>query len=45
MLPRVIAESRADLIVYLAGADGHENDRLGRLRLTQSGLARRDVRA
>jgi acetoin utilization deacetylase AcuC-like enzyme len=42
-LPRVIAESRADVIVYLAGADAHENDRLGRLRLTQAGLARRDV--
>lgn len=42
-LPRVIAESRADVVMYLAGADGHENDRLGRLRLTQAGLARRDV--
>ncbi|MEO5569267.1 MAG: histone deacetylase [Gemmatimonadaceae bacterium] len=42
-LPRVIAESRPDLIVYLAGADPHENDRLGRLRLTAPGLARRDV--
>lgn len=42
-LPRVIAESRADVIMYLAGADAHENDRLGRLRLTQAGLARRDV--
>jgi acetoin utilization deacetylase AcuC-like enzyme len=42
-LPRVMAESRADVIVYLAGADPHENDRLGRLRLTQGGLARRDV--
>lgn len=42
-LPRVIAESRPDLIVYLAGADAHENDRLGRLRLTAIGLARRDV--
>ena len=29
--------------MYLAGADPHENDRLGRLRLTQAGLARRDV--
>jgi acetoin utilization deacetylase AcuC-like enzyme len=42
-LPRVIAESRPDLIVYLAGADPHEDDRLGRLRLTADGLARRDV--
>lgn len=41
-LPNVIARSRADLVVYLAGADPHENDRLGRLSLTFDGLARRD---
>ncbi len=41
-LPSVIADSRADLVVYLAGADPHENDRLGRLSLTFDGLARRD---
>jgi len=41
-LPRVLAESRPDLVVYLAGADPHEHDRLGRLRLTFEGLARRD---
>jgi acetoin utilization deacetylase AcuC-like enzyme len=43
VLPTVIASSRADLIVYLAGADSHEDDRLGRLRLTRDGLARRDA--
>ena len=32
-----------DLLIYLAGADPHENDRLGRLRLTMAGLARRDA--
>jgi len=42
-LPRVIAESQPDILVYLAGADCHENDRLGRLRLTAPGLARRDA--
>jgi acetoin utilization deacetylase AcuC-like enzyme len=42
-LPMVIRESRPDLVVYLAGADPHEDDRLGRLRLTTEGLARRDV--
>ena len=42
-LPRVIADSRPDLVIYLAGADSHEDDRLGRLRLTRAGLARRDV--
>jgi len=31
-----------DLIVYLAGADPHEGDRLGRLRLSFGGLAARD---
>ena len=37
------AEARPDVVVYLAGADPHEDDRLGRLRLTTGGLARRDV--
>jgi len=41
-LPGVVADSRADLVVYLAGADPHERDRLGRLALTFDGLARRD---
>jgi acetoin utilization deacetylase AcuC-like enzyme len=30
------------LIIYLAGADPHEGDRLGRLKLTMDGLAARD---
>lgn len=30
------------LIIYLAGADPHEGDRLGRLKLTMAGLAARD---
>jgi acetoin utilization deacetylase AcuC-like enzyme len=41
-LPRVIDAARPDLVVYLAGADPHEHDRLGRLGLTFDGLARRD---
>jgi acetoin utilization deacetylase AcuC-like enzyme len=32
------------LVFYLAGADPHEGDRLGRLRLTSAGLAARDRR-
>ncbi len=32
------------LAFYLAGADPHEDDRLGRLRLTAAGLAERDRR-
>ena len=43
VLPRVLAESSPDLVVYLAGVDAHEGDRLGRLRLTFEGLARRDA--
>lgn len=41
-LPRVLAEARPDLVVYLAGADPYEGDQLGRLSLTAAGLARRD---
>lgn len=32
------------LVFYLAGADPHENDRLGRLKLSAEGLAERDRR-
>ena len=42
-LPRVLATSAPDLVVYIAGADPHEGDRLGRLALTFDGLARRDA--
>lgn len=41
-LPDVLRAARADLVCYLAGADPHEGDRLGRLKLTFEGLARRD---
>ena len=34
---------QADLLIYLAGADVFEGDRLGRLALTQAGVARRDA--
>lgn len=37
-----LSASQADLAIYLAGADPHEGDRLGRLALTTEGLARRD---
>ncbi len=33
-----------DFLIYLAGADAHEADRLGRLRLTFAGLQARDQR-
>ncbi len=42
-LPRVLRAARADLVVYLAGADPHEGDRLGRLKLSFNGLRRRDT--
>ncbi|MCA0374190.1 MAG: histone deacetylase [Gemmatimonadetes bacterium] len=42
-LPSVLRASSPDLVVYLAGADPHEGDRLGRLALTFDGLARRDA--
>jgi len=42
-LAGVLSASAPDLAIYLAGADSHEGDRLGRLCLTFEGLARRDV--
>lgn len=35
---------KPDLVIYLAGADPHEGDRLGRLRLTDDGMEARDRR-
>jgi acetoin utilization deacetylase AcuC-like enzyme len=42
-LPKVLAASRADMVFYLAGADPHEGDTLGRLKLSFDGLMRRDA--
>lgn len=42
-LPAVLAASTPEIVFYLAGADPHEGDRLGRLQLTFDGLARRDA--
>jgi acetoin utilization deacetylase AcuC-like enzyme len=39
-----LARAGAGLAIYLAGADPHEGDLLGRLALTKEGLARRDRR-
>jgi acetoin utilization deacetylase AcuC-like enzyme len=33
---------KTDFLIYLAGADAHEGDRLGRLKLTEAGMAARD---
>jgi acetoin utilization deacetylase AcuC-like enzyme len=42
-LPAVLASASPDLVVYIAGADPHEWDQLGRLALSFDGLARRDA--
>ena len=41
-LDETLERSRPQLAIYLAGADPYEGDRLGRLKLTKRGLARRD---
>ncbi|MCS6940142.1 MAG: histone deacetylase [Roseiflexus sp.] len=41
-LHQAIERSRADLAIYLAGADPYEHDRLGRLKVTKVGLLERD---
>ncbi len=33
---------RPDFVIYLAGADPHEGDRLGRLKITKAGMCLRD---
>lgn len=43
-LPRAIAAARPDAVIYLAGADPFEGDRLGFLRLSKAGLLERDRR-
>ena len=42
-LPGVLAAAAPDLVFYIAGADAHEGDTLGRLALTFDGLAQRDA--
>lgn len=44
VLDRVILTADPDLVFYNAGVDPHEADRLGRLKLTDRGLAARDAR-
>jgi acetoin utilization deacetylase AcuC-like enzyme len=41
-LPALVDRSRPDLVFYNAGVDPHRDDRLGRLSLTDGGLAARD---
>ncbi|HEX2104300.1 MAG TPA: histone deacetylase [Solirubrobacteraceae bacterium] len=42
-LTRAMPAARPDLVVFLAGADPWEGDRLGRLALTKAGLRARDA--
>ena len=44
LLPRTIETFTPDLVFYNAGVDPHENDRLGRLSLSDRGLKDRDRR-
>jgi acetoin utilization deacetylase AcuC-like enzyme len=37
-----LREAKADLAIYLAGADPYEGDRFGKLKVTREGLAERD---
>jgi len=41
-LDELDARFKADCLIYLAGADPHEGDRLGRLKLSYEGLKARD---
>ena len=41
-LEEALEASKAELAIYLAGADPYEDDRLGRLCVTKEGLAERD---
>jgi acetoin utilization deacetylase AcuC-like enzyme len=42
-IDETLERARPQLAFYLAGADPYEDDRLGRLKLTKAGLARRDA--
>ncbi|WP_181699935.1 histone deacetylase family protein [Chthonobacter albigriseus] len=44
ILDRTIDAAGADIVFYNAGVDPHEDDRLGRLALSDAGLASRDYR-
>jgi acetoin utilization deacetylase AcuC-like enzyme len=41
-LDAVLSRFQPEFLIYLAGADAHEADRLGRLKLTEEGMKARD---
>ena len=43
VLPGVMERVRPELVLYIAGVDPHADDRLGRLSLSDEGLAARDA--
>ena len=43
-LDQLNSRFKADCLIYLAGADPHEGDRLGRLKLSKEGMRQRDER-
>jgi acetoin utilization deacetylase AcuC-like enzyme len=43
-LPAVLDQVRPDLVFYIAGVDPHQDDRLGKLALTDLGLMTRERR-
>lgn len=43
MLPHIVSTFRPDLVLYDAGVDPHAEDELGRLALSDEGLARREM--
>ena len=43
VLPALLAQVRPDLVFFNAGVDPHADDRLGRLSLSDEGLARREA--
>jgi acetoin utilization deacetylase AcuC-like enzyme len=43
-LEAVLKQVQPEFLIYLAGADAHEGDRLGRLKLTEEGMKARDQR-
>ena len=43
VLPGILSGAAPDLVLYIAGADPHDGDSLGRLAMSGDGLARRDA--
>jgi acetoin utilization deacetylase AcuC-like enzyme len=41
-LPTLLTQQRPDLVFYIAGVDPHQNDRLGKLALSDLGLMQRE---